>query len=77
MEHKRHIVDDPSTPANPKAVGQPPSRPVVNGDAVAIKCDSRPSTPQTTQKSVTFDSPDRSSKVFALIARHTGCKIKS
>ena len=72
MEHKRHIVDDPSTPANPKAVGQPPSRPVVNGDAVAIRRDSRPSTPQTTQKSVTFDTPDRNSKVFALIAGHTG-----
>lgn len=77
MEHKRHIVDDPSTPANPKAVGQPPSQPVVNGDALALRHDSRPSTPQTTHKTVTFDTPERNSKVFALIAGHTGRKIKS
>ena len=77
MEHKRHIVDDPLTPANPKAVGQPPAQPVVNGDAVVFRRDSRPSTPQTTPKTVTFDTPERNSKVFALIAGHTGRKIKS
>ena len=67
MDHKHHLVEDPSAP--------PPSQAptiVVNGDVQSVKQESRPRTPQMTQKSVTFDAAatQRESKVFALIAGH-------
>lgn len=75
MEHKRHLVDEPG---NPKVVAPPPPQPIhmVNGDSAVLRRDSRPGTPQTSHKSVTFDTtPLRDSKVFALIAGNTGSKI--
>nr|XP_022345904.1 dedicator of cytokinesis protein 9-like isoform X4 [Crassostrea virginica] len=73
MDHKHHLVEDPSAP--------PPSQAptiVVNGDVQSVKQESRPRTPQMTQKSVTFDAAatQRESKVFALIAGH-GAPIQS
>ncbi|XP_063429493.1 dedicator of cytokinesis protein 9-like isoform X5 [Mytilus trossulus] len=74
MEHKRHLVDEPG---NPKVVAPPPPQPIhmMNGDGpVQRRENSRPGTPQTSHKSVTFDNntPIRDSKVFALIAGSTG-----
>lgn len=76
MEHKRHLVDEPG---NPKVVAPPPPQPIhmMNGDLpVQRRENSRPGTPQTSHKSVTFDNntPIRDSKVFALIAGSTGSK---
>ncbi|XP_065925413.1 dedicator of cytokinesis protein 9 isoform X3 [Magallana gigas] len=67
MDHKHHLVEDPSAP--------PPSQAptiVVNGDVQSVKQEGRPRTPQMSQKSVTFDAPatQRESKVFAMIAGH-------
>lgn len=67
MDHKHHLVEDPSAP--------PPSQAptiVVNGDVQSVKQEGRPRTPQMSQKSVTFDAQttQRESKVFAMIAGH-------
>lgn len=74
MDHKHHLVEDPSAP--------PPSQAptiVVNGDVQSIKQEGRPRTPQMSHKSVTFDAPttQRESKVFAMIAGHgTFCNLR-
>lgn len=73
MEHKSHLVDDP---ANPKVAAPPPPQPVVNGDIAVMRRDSRPGTPQTSHRSVTFvDTPVRDSLVFDKIAGYSGCEF--